>query len=329
MTIQVWRPEFERAGRHFVYTNRYTRFFIRLLAQLQDRASLEALAKRIRRRPTDFLHHTKVWEELCKAYLSLLRFQGRICPDLEDAVFKPITYDQFQIDADRLDTWAHLPSTQSALLDLLREAMELKKLNGNLMKYVIIEDLIGDIYATIYQNVLPELIAKSNEVENRDRMRVNHLLMNPNIAAIDTPSPQGLIVCMDAPTTKSRAKVVTKREIQRKAEALVARPVPPKGQTLAPRPPTLPTLAISEIPAESMEVGDSAPGSLHDSADDESDLSDIEEVPERHAIKPMFPNLAARNVNGEDAVVDIQEPLDVDVEIESIAEADVAGEPDL
>lgn len=328
MTIQVWRPEFERAGRHFVYTNRYTRFFIRLLAQLQDRASLEALAKRIRRRPTDFLYHTKVWEDLCKAYLSLLRFQGRICPDLEDAVFKPITYDQFQVDADRLDTWAHLPSTQSTLLDLLREAMELKKLNGNLMKYVIIEDLIGDIYATIYQNMLPELIAKSNEEENRDRMRVNHLLMNPDTTATGTPPPQGLLICTDMPATKSRAKIVTKREIQRKAEALVARPIPPKGQALAPRPPSLPTVPIYETAAEGMEVGDSAPGSLHDSADDESDLSDIEDVPGQPAIKPMFPNLAARNVNGEDSVDDIQDPLDADAEIEPVAEADVVGEPD-
>ena len=69
MTIQIWRPENERPGRHFIYTGRYVRFFIRILFRLKDKESMEALARRIRKRGGDFVNHTAIWHELSSAYL--------------------------------------------------------------------------------------------------------------------------------------------------------------------------------------------------------------------------------------------------------------------
>lgn len=89
MNVQVWKPEFERfvfvpfrhydpllklfcrAGRHFVYTSRYTMFFTRLLLQLNDKASIESLARRVRKKPTEFYEHTKVWGEVFEAYIKV------------------------------------------------------------------------------------------------------------------------------------------------------------------------------------------------------------------------------------------------------------------
>ena len=71
MHTQIWRPDNERPGRHFVYTSRYVSFFVRLLSQLNDHASLETLARRIRKRPGDFFNHTGIWEEVCMAYLKV------------------------------------------------------------------------------------------------------------------------------------------------------------------------------------------------------------------------------------------------------------------
>lgn len=71
MAIQVWKPDNERAGRHFVYTGRYVRFFVRLLYQLNDRSSLEALARRIRKKAGDFVGHVGIWQETCQAYLKV------------------------------------------------------------------------------------------------------------------------------------------------------------------------------------------------------------------------------------------------------------------
>ena len=69
MTIQIWRPDNERPGRHFVYTGRYVRFFVRILYLLKDKESMEALARRIRKRGVEFLNHAGVWQELSYAYL--------------------------------------------------------------------------------------------------------------------------------------------------------------------------------------------------------------------------------------------------------------------
>jgi hypothetical protein len=72
MHTQIWRPDNERPGRHFVYTSRYVSFFVRILSKLSDRNNLEALARRVRKKSGDFFNHAKIWEEVCTAYLKVL-----------------------------------------------------------------------------------------------------------------------------------------------------------------------------------------------------------------------------------------------------------------
>ncbi|KAG7009576.1 hypothetical protein G7Y79_00002g006910 [Physcia stellaris] len=219
MNIQVWRPEHERAGRHFVYTTRYVNFFVRLLIQIGDTTSLEALAKKIRKKAGDFIGHADLWDSICGQYLSLLRSRGDIQQGHFDRMFKAVPLEVFMLNADRLDTYAHQPDFDSPLIELLRETIELRKLNSNLMKASSIDDLIGDAYATLYETIMPEIIARSNEEENRVRMRVDHVLTGP----ADTPPPEQVGRAGDVPPTKTRTKGVTRREVQKRAEALVAR----------------------------------------------------------------------------------------------------------
>lgn len=71
MTLQVWKPEYERAGRHFVYTSRYVSFLVQLLVQLGDRSSLEALTKRVRKKAGEYVGFFKLWHDICLAYLKV------------------------------------------------------------------------------------------------------------------------------------------------------------------------------------------------------------------------------------------------------------------
>lgn len=71
MTVQVWKPDNERTGRHFVYTTRYVQFFLRLLYELNDRAGVEALGRQIRKKPGKFFGHTRLWQELCMTHLKV------------------------------------------------------------------------------------------------------------------------------------------------------------------------------------------------------------------------------------------------------------------
>lgn len=68
LTLQVWRPEHERPGRHFVYTTRYMYFFLELLEKANDRQSLDQLLRRLRKKQGDFVNHTKLWEDMCLVY---------------------------------------------------------------------------------------------------------------------------------------------------------------------------------------------------------------------------------------------------------------------
>ena len=334
MTVQVWRPEFERPGRHFVYTTRYVRFFTKLLLQSGDRSALEALGKKVRKKQADFIEHSVVWQEICHAHLHLLRFQGNIPRCHEDTIFKTLVpYEVFTQNANRLEEWAHSEAAQGhATLDLLREGVELKKLNGSLMRAPLLDDLIADAYARIYEQVVPELVAKADEVENRERMRIDRMLMASDAGSADqaarsnTPSDQ-------APTT-TRLKTIGRTEVRRRAEALVARPN--TGPPARGRPPGPKAAAASrsvndkgaEEAADEKPTVESAPPSLHDSADDESELTDIDDVEDdepkddepkaSEAVRPLFPGLKAREEPGSDveASQEVQSNDGDDAEVE-------------
>jgi len=87
MTLQVWKPEFERPGRHFVYTTRYVYFFVHLLDQLNDRASLDQLLRRVRKRQGDFINHSKLWEDICIVYIKVGYHCISKCRQVETNVF--------------------------------------------------------------------------------------------------------------------------------------------------------------------------------------------------------------------------------------------------
>ena len=230
------------------------------------------------------------------------------------------------------------------LVELIRETVELRRTNANLVKSTLVDDLICDAYARLYEIVVPELVAKLNDDENRDRMRVDHLLMSSNVQhanalLLETPS-----LGPDEPIVRTRPKNVGRREIGRRAEVLIAKPPPP-----------LPTSRIKSSGAESAsltleekttsvtvddhenlgkEVASSVPGSVHDSADDESELSDIVEeeeeeveeqetgtvLPDRNA---MFPGLMSRSLEDQEGDTTEEDPED-DAEAE---EGDEEGVP--
>lgn len=60
MTLQVWRPEHERAGRHFVYTTRYVHFFVELLEKTNDRTNFDSLARYVKKKSSNFIDHSKL-----------------------------------------------------------------------------------------------------------------------------------------------------------------------------------------------------------------------------------------------------------------------------
>ncbi|KAI4172476.1 MAG: hypothetical protein LQ343_003566 [Gyalolechia ehrenbergii] len=307
MTVQVWKPENERAGRHFVYTTRYVEFFLQLLFELKDRAGLDALGRQIRKKPGKFFKHGRLWHETCMTHLKLLRTHSLLPEELSDSVFKNISHDIFVLNADRLEAWAHLPSTECPIIEILREAVELKKTNANLMKPTIIEDFIADAYAHLHRSIVPELIARSNEEESRGRMRVDHL-MNVDNPPVGTPSPGPAGNPEEAAPPRQRIRGVGRRELQKRADALVNKPASVQVSVKAPKTPplasgpTTPRSTLQVVIKQDDQIRDnsSIPGSVHDSADDESELTDAEDVAPTIEPRPLFPNLGDSMDTAED-----------------------------
>ena len=190
-----------------------------------------------------------------------------------------------------METWIQNPATNCPHLDTLRDAIEFKKLNNGLLKPSIVEELIGDIYARIYESNADDLRAKETAEENRVRMRLDNILAGPmpesvaydalSIAMPDQQAADPMAIYKRKPTT------ITHREVIRKAEGLMVKPPPiatPKPATRAlastSEPGKSPGIAIVipvHIPSKEVTSVPDTPGSVHDSADDESELSDVED----------------------------------------------------
>ncbi|KAL4907994.1 histone transcription regulator 3 [Aspergillus multicolor] len=320
MTIQVWKPEYERPGRHFVYTTRYAYFFVALLDQLDDRANLDQLLRRVRKKQGDFINHTKLWEDMCLTYARVIRRAAGIHEGHEESVFKPIGWEEFSANTARLEELSELAPGSSSLLELLRDGLELKKLNNNLMKVALLEDLIADVYSRLYEVNLPNVLEQVNE-ENKEKMKVDHILMTADGAGTaENSTPPTSAPASEAPAPRGRTKGIARRDIQRRAEAIVSRKVAPRvpatkattatetdsGTATAnpatpagPRPVVeitirQPTAAAADLAGQQSDI----PNSLHDSADDESELSELdEEKISKLAADPkmLFPNFHDRD----------------------------------
>ncbi|XWW96159.1 hypothetical protein V2A60_004131 [Cordyceps javanica] len=156
MVMNVWKCDAERPGRHHVFTEQYTRFMVRLLVIMSNRIDLELLLRRLRKKSADFYHFNDLWQSCSVAYVSLIR-EAHSIPVVSEDVFKSLSMEEFEIISERITTWAAGEGPHIPAFECMKEAVELKKLNGNLMKAAPMDDLINDCYSKIYTDVATSL----------------------------------------------------------------------------------------------------------------------------------------------------------------------------
>jgi hypothetical protein len=312
MVVNVWKPEHERAGRHCVYMEKYVKFMVMLLVILDDKTSLESLVKRVRKKQAEYFRFNEVWSDCCLAYCKIIRKAGGI-PMNKDEIIKSFPPEDFEEISDALQIWVDDPNTFHPSFNVLKEAIELKKLNNNLMKPMPIDDLVSDAYANFLLQVgcnLPRIkrpvppLPANGDPRSQGPMSMNNLVSN--LDGEMTPSQLSL------EETRPRAKAPSRREILRRADLLVNRvhdlqKGPAHNTSRRPSDQSLLVLVrtsdkIAELQAQKQEESgtveeeaepdnenegenegedqSSPPGSVHDSADDESDLSDVPDIEE-------------------------------------------------
>ncbi|KAG6211128.1 hypothetical protein E4U50_002447 [Claviceps purpurea] len=157
MVMNVWKCDAERPGRHHVFTEQYVRFMTNILVILSNRVDLELLLRRLRKKGAEFYHFADLWQYSCTAYVKLLRAAYAV-PVTTDEAFKSMWTEEFEIMSERIAAWAGGDGRHpNAAFECMKDAIEMKKLNGNLMKVAPIDDLINDCYTTIYRDVAATL----------------------------------------------------------------------------------------------------------------------------------------------------------------------------
>lgn len=357
MVMNVWKCDAERPGRHHVYTERYVRFVVRLLIVLKDRASFEAMLRRLRKKGADYYHFSDLWQACCLAYLRLIRQAYQISPVVEDE-FKSTTPEEFEIITARINEWCSDSASEHPALSALQEVIELKKLNGGLMKAAAMDDLINDCYTALYFGTGKSLpgtdVAVLLEEKEKERAQIearqiekdggDPKLLNPFGGLLNPQShensgaeggPGDSTPANLEGAQRPRKAGIRRADVLRRAEQAVLRaqegPKPANGKSRS-------SVSSGKTPAAEgnnvdgdgdgdgdgdtdggsvqgeadgdIEMKDddadremsSAPGSVHDSADDESDLSDVppeDLLDEDEAQHLMFPNLIRRSQDTE------------------------------
>lgn len=179
MAINVWKCDAERPGRHHVFTEQYVQYIVRLLTVTNDRVNMEALLRKIRKKGADFYLFTDLWMDCVQAYTRLLRHTFKISP-VEEDVFKNMSPEEFEIIAERVSEWAGKEERDFPALNAMKETIELKKLNGGLMKAGMIDDLISDCYAVLYLAIASELPGPEPSKVIEERNRAKGLEAQPN-----------------------------------------------------------------------------------------------------------------------------------------------------
>lgn len=249
MVMNVWKCDSERPGRHHVYTERYTRFVTQLLVIMSDRVNMEQLLKRIRKKGADFYHFNDLWHSCCIEFVKLLRKTYQI-PEATEEVFKAMPSEEFEIVTERITEWATGDGPHTSTFSCMKDAIELKKLNGGLTRAGPIDDLINDCYSRIYLDVHDSLpgVEPAKIIEERNKAKeaaaesaantegeakpagTLQSLLNPpegQDSRRTTPTPQE----SEKPEAGPRARKtgVRRPDVLRKAEQAVVRSMEPKA----------------------------------------------------------------------------------------------------
>jgi hypothetical protein len=236
----------------------------------------------------------------------LIRRAAQINEGHEEHVFKPISWDEFSTKTARMESLPQLAPESQGVLELVRDALELKKLNNNLMKITMFEDLIADLYARLYEINIPHLVEQAND-ENKEKMKVDHLLMVGE-GPTETPTPSTPVPASETPAPRGRTKGIARRDIQKRADTIVNTKLAPRavasklaaaGETDPPATPQGPgsTPAGSNSAArgslKAAVPGGDATSDQRDEQDggDETEMSEAEDTKLDEGTSALFPHV--------------------------------------
>ncbi|KAF9354020.1 Histone transcription regulator 3 [Mortierella sp. AD094] len=151
LVSSVWKPEFERSGKHFIYVGQYTKFLIVLAKESNDVETLNSLARKIRRATGLLLDLKEIWELLYDSYLAVLSNLVGPVPTL--AVAEVIPRTEFREKAAIYEARMFEQASRLPGLSVLQRLCELKKLNDKMAPEGEMSHLLAICYSKLFIEV--------------------------------------------------------------------------------------------------------------------------------------------------------------------------------
>lgn len=155
--LQMWKPENERAGKHFVYMYQYARFYITVLTRERDLSSLILMFPKLRKANSTMVQLYFAWDHMCS---SLCKFIREIFDIEENAVERFLagsSHAVFVANARVLvDSFTGDSVTEPVCMALcsLSVISEMRKLNNGFGPTSLIDDTYTAFLLMIYNNLV-------------------------------------------------------------------------------------------------------------------------------------------------------------------------------
>lgn len=145
--VHIWKPDFERAGKHFQYVFDYLMFFVVLLDKTDDTDAITTIGKKLRRFNNGMVNHFEAWEFTCLTSNALMKRVTKIPEKLPDAIIPSLQFDNFDRIAQGLqDKITKSAEPASYLLSLLYYASEFRRLNNGFGSTGVVDDTVVCLY---------------------------------------------------------------------------------------------------------------------------------------------------------------------------------------
>ncbi|KAG5369209.1 Histone transcription regulator 3-like protein [Yarrowia sp. C11] len=164
--VHIWKPDFERAGKHFQYVFDYLMFFVVLLDKTDDTDAITTIGKKLRRFNNGMVNHFEAWEFTCLTSNALMKRVTKIPEKLPDAIIPSLQFDNFDRIAQGLqDKITKNKEPASYLLSLLYYASEFRRLNNGFGSTGVVDDTV----VCLYLKMLIEYAGTSLLADNKSR----------------------------------------------------------------------------------------------------------------------------------------------------------------
>lgn len=145
--LHIWKPEFERAGKHFQFMYEYLVFFVDLLDKTDDTDAIITVGKKLRRFNNGMVRHFDAWESTCLVSNAMMKRVTKIPEKLPDAIIPSLQFDNFdRITLGLQDKISKSSEPASYLLTLLYYASEFRRLNNGFGSTGVVDDTVVCLY---------------------------------------------------------------------------------------------------------------------------------------------------------------------------------------